>query len=110
MATATINISIPDSLKAEVDKAIASEGYGNTSEFFRDLVRDYLKKRQEKRLEAMLIDAVENGNFSPLTKADFEGIKERGLKIAAYAAENAGTEFDLNLSPATANSDFSKKK
>lgn len=80
MATATINISIPDSLKAEVDKAIASEGYGNTSEFFRDLVRDYLKKRQEKRLEALLLEAVESDDFSPLTKADLEGIKERGLK------------------------------
>lgn len=80
MATATINISIPDTLKAEVDKAIAMEGYGNTSEFFRDLVRDYLKKRQERRLESLLLEAVESDNFSPLTKADFEEIKERGLK------------------------------
>lgn len=80
MATATINISIPDSLKAEIDNAIATEGYGNTSEFFRDLVRDYLKKRQEKRLEALLLEAVDGGDFSALTKSDFEGIKERGLK------------------------------
>ncbi len=79
MATATINISIPDTMKAEVEEIIASEGYGNTSEFFRDLVRDYLKKRQEQKLEAMLIEAVENGNFTKLTKADFEEIKERGL-------------------------------
>ena len=80
MATATINISIPDSLKAEVDEAIATEGYGNTSEFFRDLVRDYLKKRQERRLEALLLEAVESNKFAPLTKSDFEGIKKRGLK------------------------------
>lgn len=80
MATATINISIPDTLKAEVDEAIETEGYGNTSEFFRDLVRDYLKKRQERRLEALLLEAVESDKFTPLTKADFEGIKERGLK------------------------------
>jgi antitoxin ParD1/3/4 len=80
MATATINISIPDSMKAEVEEIIATEGYGNTSEFFRDLVRDYLKKRQEQKLEALLLEAVENGNFTPLTKADFEEIKERGLK------------------------------
>ena len=79
MAIATINISIPDTMKAEVEEAIASEGYGNTSEFFRDLVRDYLKQRQEKRLEAILIEAVENGNFTELTKADFAKIKQRGL-------------------------------
>ncbi len=79
MATATINISIPDTMKAEVEEIIANEGYGNTSEFFRDLVRDYLKKRQEQKLEAILIEAVENGNFTKLTKTDFEEIKERGL-------------------------------
>ena len=80
MATATINISIPDSMKAEVEEVIASEGYGNTSEFFRDLVRTYLKQRQEQKLEAILLEAVEDGEFSPLTKTDFEKIKQRGLK------------------------------
>jgi len=80
MATATINISIPDSLKAEVDKAIATEGYGNTSEFFRDLVRDYLKKQQERRLEAMLLEAVESGQSSAFSKSDLDDIRERGSK------------------------------
>lgn len=80
MATATINISMPDNLRTEVEKAIESDGYGNTSEFFRDLARDYLKRRQEKRLETLLLEAVDNGDFSPLTKFDFEQIKERGLK------------------------------
>ncbi len=79
MAIATINISIPETMKAEVEEIIASDGYGNTSEFFRDLVRNYLKQRQEKKLESMLLEAVENGNFTDLTKADFEEIKERGL-------------------------------
>jgi len=80
MATATINISIPDTMKAEVEEIIAAEGYGNTSEFFRDLVRNYLKQRQEQKLEALLLEAVESGNFSPLTKTDFEEIKQRGLQ------------------------------
>lgn len=79
MATATINISIPDVLKAEVEEVIAAEGYGNTSEFFRDLVRDYLKQRQERKLEAILLEAVQSGDFTPLTKKDFADIKERGL-------------------------------
>jgi Arc/MetJ-type ribon-helix-helix transcriptional regulator len=92
MATATINISIPESLKAEVDKAIASEGYGNTSEFFRDLVRDYLKRRQEKRLETMRL-------------AEGERDEQRRLMIASYAAENAGTEFDLDETLETAGVD-----
>ncbi|CAN5672725.1 hypothetical protein BH20ACI4_BH20ACI4_21100 [soil metagenome] len=80
MATATINISIPDSMKAEVEEIIAQEGYGNTSEFFRDLFRDYMKKRQEQKLEALLLEAVENGDFTRLTKDDFENIKKRGIE------------------------------
>lgn len=79
MATATINISIPDNLKAEVEKAIESDGYGNTSEFFRDLARDYLRRRQEKRLETLLVEAVESG-ATPLTKDDLEAVKQRGLE------------------------------
>jgi antitoxin ParD1/3/4 len=45
MATATMNISLPETMKAEVEQIVANEGYGNTSEFFRNLVRDYLKQR-----------------------------------------------------------------
>ena len=80
MATATINISIPDNLKAEVEEVIAAEGYGNTSEFFRDLVRDYLQKRQERKLEALLLEGLESGKATPFTKDDFAAIKERGLE------------------------------
>lgn len=80
MATATINISIPETMKAEVEEVIAAEGYGNTSEFFRDLVRNYLKQRQEQKLESLLLEAVESGDFSPLTKTDFEEIKRRGVE------------------------------
>lgn len=80
MAIATINISLPDTMKAEVEKIIASEGYGNTSEFFRDLVRNYLKHRQEKKLETLLLEGLQSGEATPLTKGDFEDIKRRGLE------------------------------
>ena len=80
MPTATINISIPDNLKAEVEEVIAAEGYGNTSEFFRDLVRDYLQKRQARKLEALLLEGLESGKATPFTKDDLAAIKERGLE------------------------------
>ncbi len=80
MATATINISIPDTMKADVEEIIANEGYGNTSEFFRDLVRDYLRQRQERKLEALLLEGLESGKATPFTKIDFEAIKQRGLE------------------------------
>jgi len=60
MATATMNISLPDTMKAEVEQIVANEGYGNTSEFFRDLVRNYLKARQERELEAVLLERLKD--------------------------------------------------
>jgi antitoxin ParD1/3/4 len=87
MATATINISIPDSMKREVEEIIATEGYGNTSEFFRDLVRDYLRQRQERKLEALLLEGLESGKATPLTKKDFEAIRERGIERLKNKAE-----------------------
>ena len=80
MAIATLNISLPDTMKAEVENVVATEGYGNTSEFFRDLVRDYLKERQARKLEALILEGINSGESTPLTTKDFEKIKERGIK------------------------------
>jgi antitoxin ParD1/3/4 len=67
-------------MKADVDEIIATEGYGNTSEFFRDLVRKYLRERRERRLEDLLVEGLRSGDSTPLTKKDFESIRERGMK------------------------------
>jgi antitoxin ParD1/3/4 len=80
MATATLNISLPDTMKAEIEEVIAAEGYGNTSEFFRDLARNYLKERQERKLEALILEGFDSGDATPLTKEDFERIKQRGIE------------------------------
>ena len=63
MATTTINISLPDTMKASVEEIIVKEGYGNTSEFFRTLVRDYLKARQEQQLESLLLQRLSDENI-----------------------------------------------
>lgn len=80
MGIATLNISLPDTMKTEVEEIIATEGYGNTSEFFRDLVRNYLKERRERKIEDLLLEGINSGESTPLTKDDFENIKQRGLQ------------------------------
>ena len=80
MPISTINISVPDTMKTDVEEIIATEGYGNTSEFFRDLVRHYLRQRQERKLEALLLEGLNSGKATPFTKADFEAIKQRGIE------------------------------
>lgn len=92
MGTSTINIALPQSLKDEVEEIVAADGYGNTSEFFRDLVRGYLRDKQNRKLEALLIEGIESGEPTPLTRQDFEEIKRRAFesikrKQAAMAIE-----------------------
>jgi antitoxin ParD1/3/4 len=60
MAITTMNISLPDTMKAEVEQIVANDGYGNTSEFFRDLLRNYLRQRQERELEAVLLERLKD--------------------------------------------------
>ncbi|CAN5373682.1 type II toxin-antitoxin system ParD family antitoxin [soil metagenome] len=87
MSASTINISLPESLRAEVDAIIAADGYGNTSEFFRDLVRNHLKERQEKQLEIMLLEGM-NSPISPWTKDDVAEIKDE--LMARISARRGG--------------------
>lgn len=79
MALSTINISLPDTMKTAVEEAIATEGYGNTSEFFRDLVRNYLKMRQEQQLETLLLKRLNDKNVEEFNIAKAQKILKNRL-------------------------------
>lgn len=80
MGISTMNISLPDNLRAEIEGVVESEGYGNTSEFFRDLARRYLQERQDRRLEALILEGIKSGEPTPFTERDFEAIRTRGVQ------------------------------
>lgn len=90
MAIVTVNISLPDTMKTEVEKIIESEGYGNTSEFFRDLVRNHIKKVQEQKLEAMLLESLESESMTVITRKDFDEVKKRGIKKLKKRSRKSG--------------------
>lgn len=74
MDTTTVNISMPQSMKNHVDRIVATEGYGNTSEFFRDLVRDYIKENDTRSLRSLILEGL-SSPASELTKDDFDQIR-----------------------------------
>src|SRR5947199_10738084 len=61
MATTTMNISLPDSMKAFVDERLIGDGYGSASEYVRELIRTDQKKREEQKLEKLLLDRLQSG-------------------------------------------------
>lgn len=46
----TMNISLPDALKAFVDQQVATRRYGSTSEYVRELIRRDLERSQLRDL------------------------------------------------------------
>ena len=70
----TMNVSLPDSLKAFVDEQVSSRGYGTSSEYVRELIR---KDRETQRLRVLLLEGAAS---APTTRADpryFDRLRER---------------------------------
>ena len=63
----TMNISLPDAMKAFVEEQVQSGGFGTVSEYVRDLVRRDQKERAQDRLEALLLEGLESGPGDPVT-------------------------------------------
>lgn len=58
---ATMNVSLPDSLKDFVDRQVAEHGYGTSSEYVRELLR---REQQRQALRTMLLE----GAASPVVQ------------------------------------------
>ena len=52
MSRKIVNISLPDELKKEVDKAVDSGRYASRSEFFRHLMRIWIDQNMEEVSDA----------------------------------------------------------
>lgn len=57
----TLNVSLPGAMKKYVQERVASGGYGNTSEYVRELIRTEQKQRAKAELEALLLEGINSG-------------------------------------------------
>jgi antitoxin ParD1/3/4 len=78
----TMNISLPESLKAFVDEQVAGAGYGSSSEYVRELIR---RDRDRLRLRGLLLEGAESATTEPVSGAYFEALRER-VRVASTAA------------------------
>jgi antitoxin ParD1/3/4 len=79
----TVTISLPESLKAFIDRQLATKGYGNVSEYFRSLLRDAQQAEEDTRLEALLLEGLAGGEDIPLTPEFWKELKVEARHIAA---------------------------
>jgi len=83
----TLNISLPDSMRAYIEQKVAQGGYSTASEFVRQLVRDDQKRAAQERLEGLLIEGIESGPSHELTAADWDNLRQR---VHQRQAESGG--------------------
>ncbi len=70
----TMNISLPDPLKAFVDEQVSNGGYSTCSEYVRELIR---KDQDRRRLRQMLLDGAASEPASEADSAYFDGLRQR---------------------------------
>jgi antitoxin ParD1/3/4 len=73
----TIHISLPDSVKAYLEKQVASANYNNISDYIWELiVQDQKRKTAKERVEELLLEALDSGEATPMTDIDWENIRQ----------------------------------
>jgi antitoxin ParD1/3/4 len=89
---ATLTIKLPAELKTFVEEAVSKEPDGDASRFIADLVRAERRRRAEAYLIQLVKEADDSGPATPMTKEDWQRIREEGLKrIRQKKARNGKT-------------------
>ena len=74
MGMTTMNVSLPEELKAFVDAQTRGGGYGSTSEFVRDLIR---REQDRQALRALLIDGASSAAGPIADEGYFSSLRTR---------------------------------
>lgn len=74
MTTATMNISLPETMKGFIDTQLKAGGYGSTSEYVRELIRKDQIAKAELQLRDMLMEGLNSGPGIPADQF-FAGLK-----------------------------------
>lgn len=79
----TVTISMPESLKEFLEHEVETKGYGNVSEYMRELLRQAQAKDANARLEALLLEGLAGGKDIAVTPAFWKELKADAGKILA---------------------------
>jgi antitoxin ParD1/3/4 len=80
---ASLNISLPPSMKQWVEQQVAESGYQTVSEFFRELLREEQQRRIRRQIDDNLHEALNSGPSSAMAPDDWNRIRREGRKQIA---------------------------
>ena len=76
----TMNVSLPDQLKEFVDEQVGSGRYSSVSEYVRELIRDDERRKTQEKLETMLMEGLQSGEPTEMTREDWADIRREAMK------------------------------
>ena len=78
-----MTITLPDSLSAWVNEQVEKGDYESPSDYVRRLIRQEQRRRVREQIEQNLLEALDSGPATPMTRKDWEDIRREGRRRAA---------------------------
>ncbi len=89
--TTNMSISFPESVREFIEEQVSAYGFGTASEYLRELVLQDKKRKEQEKLEAMLLKAMEGGTGSRLPRIIGNGRKRSLTRVAERRRRNEQT-------------------
>ena|SRR5262249_55266710 len=99
---ATMSISLPDSMKEFIEAQAAKKGFGTVSEYVRSVIREVQERQAEReRIDGLLIEGLDSGPAAPMTRTDWDGIRNEVQKrhAARQGRTNGPQDTDRREAP-----------
>ncbi len=75
----TMNVSLPRTQKEFIDQQVHQGSYSTVSDYIRDLIRREQRALAREELERKLLEGLNSGSASEMTKADWKELRD-GLR------------------------------
>jgi len=73
---ATMNISLPETLRNFIDNQVQERGYSTSSEYVRELIRNDQIRQGEQKLAALMLEGLESGPAIAADEAYWNGKRD----------------------------------
>lgn len=98
----SMNISLPEPMRAFVEDQVSLGSYGTASEYLRDLIRQDQTHKAEARLEALLLEGLQSPT-APLNDEEWarmrQEVHDRLVKRNTAQTGNNASQTERSIAP-----------
>ncbi|HVC92713.1 MAG TPA: type II toxin-antitoxin system ParD family antitoxin [Pirellulales bacterium] len=107
----SLNVSMPEPMKAFVESQVADGGYSTASEYIRSLIREAQQSQSDKVLEGWLMMGLNRSDFGTITDDEWEARRRehRARRVEVLQREVALGLEDLRCGRSSPASDVFKR-